>query len=62
MPPIARKDFTLGIFNVRGLAKEEQKLLVRDVDSYDNDVYCCQETKIEKLDINIDVRQQLERR
>lgn len=61
MPPIARKDFTLGIFNVRGLVKkEEQKLLVRDGDIYDIHVYCCQETKIEKLDINIDVREQLE--
>ena len=41
------KEFNIGTFNVRGLMKEQkQEFLARDIDNYNLDVCCLQETKI----------------
>lgn len=56
MSSITYTDFTIRIFNVKGLIKkEEQELLAGVFNRYNTDVYCHQETKW--LDINIRIRQ-----
>ena len=49
-----KKEFKIGIFNVRGLVDEhKQNLLNQDLNNYHLDVYCLQKTKINQdLDIN----------
>ena len=51
-----KKQFTLGTFNVRGLTKGyKQESLSRDIDKYEIDICCIQETKItEDSDITME--------